>query len=276
MDRLNAYQTLAMLYKRKKHLINSHILNLTFSLAISDDSGKDQAIISNVKAFEYLLCDLQIWYEAPADIQRSLHERLNDLLNEKVNARIFVRLGMLKRLFHMIKEPTVITLNESNFKAVLSTVRIFIKDNLANEDFIKLGQFLVSLLPDSSLNEKPIVLERCQDNRDAEIRYTINLRNKLFDVIDEIVSTSQCTDKSVHFQEELQRLLGLDWFLLFLQPHVHSTTVIRSAKILFTLLLNMQNLNRFKESLQFGGWHNNVQVCLVKKRTLCRSYNNPI
>ena len=36
MDRLNGYQLLAMLYKRKKHLINSHILNLTFSLLNKD------------------------------------------------------------------------------------------------------------------------------------------------------------------------------------------------------------------------------------------------
>lgn len=259
MDRLNAYQTLAMLYKRKKHLINSHILNLTFSLAISDDSGKEQAIISNVKAFEYLLCDLQIWYEAPVDIQRSLHERLNDLLNERTNARIFVRLGMLKRLFLMIKEPTSITLNEANFKSMLSTLRILIRDNLTSEDFVKFGQFLVSLLPDSSFNEKSIDLDTCLDSQVAEISYSISLRNKIFDMIDEIVSPVQSTDKSVHFQEELQRLLGLDWFLLFLQPHVHASTVVRSAKILFTLLLNMQNLNRFKDSMQFGGWHTNVR-----------------
>jgi hypothetical protein len=49
-----------MLYRRKKHLINSHILNLTFSLVISDDFSKEQAIISNVKAFESLLGELEV------------------------------------------------------------------------------------------------------------------------------------------------------------------------------------------------------------------------
>ena len=69
-----------MMYKRKKHLINSHILNLTFSLVTSDDLNREQAVITNVKAFEALLCDLEIWYETPADIQRSLHERFNEML----------------------------------------------------------------------------------------------------------------------------------------------------------------------------------------------------
>jgi hypothetical protein len=69
-----------MLYRRKKHLINSHILNLTFSLVVSDDFSKEQAIITNFKAFESLLCELEVWYETPNEIQRSLHERFNDLL----------------------------------------------------------------------------------------------------------------------------------------------------------------------------------------------------
>lgn len=69
-----------MLYRRKKGLINSHTLNLTFSLVISDDLGKEQAIITNSKAFEALLVELEVWYETPNEIQRSLHERFNDLL----------------------------------------------------------------------------------------------------------------------------------------------------------------------------------------------------
>lgn len=83
-----------MLYKRKKSLINSHILNLTFSLAINDDNGKEQAVIANVKAFECLLCDLDIWHETPVEIQKSLYERFNDLLNDSqqlVNVRLFQR-----------------------------------------------------------------------------------------------------------------------------------------------------------------------------------------
>jgi hypothetical protein len=94
LERLNGYQLLAMLYKRKKNLINSHILNLTFSLAITDDNGKEQALISNLKAFECLLCDLDIWYETPTEIQRSLHERFNDLLSDSQqlsNVRLFQR-----------------------------------------------------------------------------------------------------------------------------------------------------------------------------------------
>jgi len=160
MERINGYQLLAMLFKRKNHLINSHILNLTFSLVISDDSGKEQAIVSNVKAFEYLLCDLEIWYETPVEIQRSLHERFNDLLNDQlVNIRLFQRLNMLKRLLYMIKEPISISLNETTLKCVLSTIKLLIAEHSTNEDLLKFGQYMVSLLPDIGTNEKIIKLE---------------------------------------------------------------------------------------------------------------------
>ena len=257
MERLNAYQLLAMLYKKKSGMLNSHILNLTFSLVVLDDSGKEQAIISNLRAFDYLLGDLNIWYSSPADIHRSLHERFNDLLNDQQNVKVFYRIGMLRRLLYMIKEPNASSLNENNLKSIFSTIRILIVEAVAADDLVTLGQYLVSLLPNAFItNENHIADLDFPSANSAEFNliYMIRLRNRLMVIIDEIVAQSPSSTKSIHFQEELQRLLGLDWLLLFMQPHVHKTTVVLSCKILFTLLLNMQNLNRFKDSLQCGGW----------------------
>jgi len=53
-------QILAMLYKKKQQLLNSHILHLTFSLVGTVDSGKESSIIPNKKAFEDILCDLEV------------------------------------------------------------------------------------------------------------------------------------------------------------------------------------------------------------------------
>ena len=268
INRINAYQLLAMLYKRKKHLINSHILNLTFSLVISDlDAGGissatsaatekqielHQPIISNTKAFEYLLCDLEIWYETPPEIQRSLHERFNDLLNDQItNARLFHRFNMLKRLLYMIREPNTNSLNENTLKHILSTIKILIVETQQNDDLVKFGQYVASLLP--MHNEKETKLQ------DPNVNYTIKLRNRLLGIVDDIISQNTCT-KSINFQEELQRLLGYDWFLLFMQPNVHKSTLVKACKILFTLLLNIQNLYRFKESSLCGGWLNPIQL----------------
>jgi len=49
-----------MLFKKKRHLLNSHILHLTFSLVGTLDSGRDTSSIPLKAAFENLLCDLEV------------------------------------------------------------------------------------------------------------------------------------------------------------------------------------------------------------------------
>ena len=51
---------LAVLFKKKRHLLNSHILHLTFSLVGTVDSGRESTVIPNKAAFEDLLCDLEV------------------------------------------------------------------------------------------------------------------------------------------------------------------------------------------------------------------------
>jgi len=60
MDRCRGYQTLAMLLRRKRHLLNSHILHLTFSLVGTVDSGRESSSIPNTTAFQDLLCDIEV------------------------------------------------------------------------------------------------------------------------------------------------------------------------------------------------------------------------
>ncbi len=54
------YQTLAVLFKKKRHLLNSHILHLTFSLVGTVDSGRETTVIPNKQGFEDILCDLEV------------------------------------------------------------------------------------------------------------------------------------------------------------------------------------------------------------------------
>lgn len=60
MDRRRGYQTLAMLLRRKRPLLNSHILHLTFSLVGTVDSGRESSSIPNTMAFQDLLCDIEV------------------------------------------------------------------------------------------------------------------------------------------------------------------------------------------------------------------------
>lgn len=52
MDQRRGYQTLAMLLRTKKTLLNSHILHLAFSLVGTVDSGRESSAIPNRVAFQ--------------------------------------------------------------------------------------------------------------------------------------------------------------------------------------------------------------------------------
>jgi hypothetical protein len=56
-----------MLFKKKRHLLNSHILHLTFSLVGTLDSGRECSVIPHKAAFENLLCDLEVMLTLPHD-----------------------------------------------------------------------------------------------------------------------------------------------------------------------------------------------------------------
>lgn len=56
------------------------------------------------------------------------------------------------------------------------------------------------------------------------------------------------------FCETVIKCLGYDWVLLFIQEHLHHTTIIWGLKILAVLLSHQHLLQIFKESSVNGGW----------------------
>lgn len=71
-----------MLLEEKCHLLNSHILHLVFALTGTLDSARETTVIPNQQAFEDLLCDLDVWKNAPEDLQRLLYEHFYELITE--------------------------------------------------------------------------------------------------------------------------------------------------------------------------------------------------
>ena len=64
-------QILALLLRRKKHLLNTHILHLTFALVGTVDSDRESSVIPNRVAFKDLLCDLEVINKRYGILQQS-------------------------------------------------------------------------------------------------------------------------------------------------------------------------------------------------------------
>lgn len=67
------------------------------------------------------------------------------------------------------------------------------------------------------------------------------------------------------FCEEVANVLGLDWSLLFLQAHVHPSTVVWGLRILVVLGSVPSLLTKFREGTSNGGWLHDTELVLHNK-----------
>ena len=82
MEQSNGYLSLAMLLRKKSSFLNSHILQLIVTLVGTIDTAKEVTGIPNLPAFRDILCDLELWHEAPAELEKSLFEHFFELLSD--------------------------------------------------------------------------------------------------------------------------------------------------------------------------------------------------
>lgn len=147
MDRKRSYQTLAMFFKKKRNLLNSHILHLTFSLVGTVNSGQESSAIPNITAFQDLLCDLEIWHGAPNDLLRSLLEHLLELSSEssekRSNIRIMRDLQLVTKLIHVI--PDIHDPNTSEI--VYSLLSVLLGSQPRHLDLLFFGQYIAAKVP---------------------------------------------------------------------------------------------------------------------------------
>lgn len=179
MDRRRSYQTLAMLLRRKRHLLNSHILHLAFGLVGTVDSGRESSTIPNKTAFQDLLCDLEVWHEAPGDLLRSHLEHLHELVFEsnekKHNTWVMRDLGLVEKLLHITPEVR----HAATRQVLFSLLNTLLGAQPRPNDLLLFGQFITSTLPrTSTLNEK--VIELREGEADCE---QILLRNRLVNAL---------------------------------------------------------------------------------------------
>jgi len=279
MDRKRCYQTLAMFFKKKRYLLNSHILHLTFSLVGTVNSGQEtSAAIPNITAFQDLLCDLEIWLNAPNGLLRSLLEHLLELVSEsaekRANIKIMRELQLVSKLLHIIGD-----ISENSTREILfSLLSILLGGQPRLVDLLHFGQFITAKLPNGADNEKNIDLKHLVSNKDftiiddSELGITngirnIILRNRCLSLLHSLLFTIRNTVNAI-ICDEISKILGLDWILLFMQPHIHSSTVVWSMRILVVLLANETLMTRFREGTMNGGYLRNTELISQNKNAV--------
>ncbi|KAL0979906.1 hypothetical protein UPYG_G00191390 [Umbra pygmaea] len=277
MERIKGYQLLAMLLKKKRHLLNSHILHLTFSLVGTVDSGHETSIIPNSTAFQDLLCDFEVWLHAPYELHLSLFEHFIELLTESSeaarNAKLLREFQLIPKLLLTLRDTS---LSQPTISAIGNVLSLLLQGFPNPYDLLRYGQFISSTLPTFAVCEKFVVMEinneeKLDGGNDDEFGGLLSanlilLRNRLLDILLKLLLTSK--EKCIvnaSACEELVRTLGFDWLLMFMEEHLHSSTVTAALWILVVLLSNQAILSRFKEGLTGGGWLDHTDSVLTNK-----------
>ncbi|KAF5299222.1 hypothetical protein FQA39_LY02395 [Lamprigera yunnana] len=271
MDRKRGYQTLAMLLRRKRHLLNSHILHLCFSLVGTVDSGRETSAIPNLTAFQDLLCDLEVWHEAPGELLRSHLEHLYELTSESSEKRnniwIMRDLQLVTKLLHIMPELK----HQATRQVLYLLLSILLGGQPRQADLLWFGQFIAATLPVSSVpSEKSINLREPDNENEGEGEHII-LRNRCLSLLHSMLFTSRNT-VSVMVCDEIVRTLGYDWVLLFMQSHIHYSTVIWALRILVVLCSISALMNRFKEGSSNGGWLHHTELVTQNKMAVVLGY----
>ncbi|OWK13789.1 hypothetical protein Celaphus_00017325, partial [Cervus elaphus hippelaphus] len=219
----------------------------------------------------------QVWLHAPYELHLSLFEHFIELLTESSEAS---KNAKLMREFQLIPK-LLLTLRDMSLSqptiAAISNVLSFLLQGFPNSnDLLRFGQFISSTLPTFAVCEKFVVMEINHEEKpdtgtEEEFGGLVSanlilLRNRLLDILLKLVYTSK-EKTSINLQacEELVRTLGFDWIMMFMEEHLHSTTVTAAMRILVVLLSNPSILIKFKEGLSGGGWLEQTDAVLTNK-----------
>ncbi|KAM7016761.1 WD repeat- and FYVE domain-containing protein 4 [Passerculus sandwichensis] len=266
MRHIHGYQLLSYLLKRKTRLLNNRILQLIFSLVGTAELGFESSVIKNYSAFQYVLCNFELWMKAPENLDLVLLSHLVEILQSSrdasQNIAIAYQVQMVPKLVFLFNDPEI-----SSFKiTVACTILSHLLQGYFNtRDVLRIGLFLVYTLKPSSVDENQIyqdsVAERPTEALNQTSGRTICLRNQLLRMLLDVIRSDKL-ELSSEEKEKTFLALGPDWFLLFTQSYLHFSTVVLGIKLLLCFLHNRLLLNKFKEGIVAGRWLENSSAGL--------------
>ncbi|XP_026164856.1 WD repeat- and FYVE domain-containing protein 4 isoform X1 [Mastacembelus armatus] len=242
MNRINGYKLLAFLLKMKSSLVSYRTFQLVLCLSSSLDLSSGSSFLQNTPAFQALLCDLEVWQNTPDNLDLSVLKHLAEVLKSSSSdsswsAAVMHRMGLLPKLLFELSDPAVTV---QKVKIISCVITSLLKAHFTPLDVSRLGLFLVYTLPPLSNKTEG---EEVSDSDLSEDMPALSsgpatlvwIRNQLLLVVCEIFNSESFLIKDQ--QKALFDCLGSDWFLLFLQPHLHPST-LKLGLVLLTHFLS--------------------------------------
>ncbi|XP_047459291.1 WD repeat- and FYVE domain-containing protein 4 isoform X2 [Mugil cephalus] len=255
MNRINGYKLLAFLLKMKSSLVSHRTFQLLQCLWSSVELSSGAGCLQNTSAFQALLCDLEVWQNTSDHLDLSVLNYFAEILkssNDSSDATAMHRMGLLPKLLFEFSDLTV---TFEKVKIISCIVTSLLKAYFSPVDISRLGLFLVYTLPPSGNVTEGSEIYDGDLSLDllAQSCGPANLiwkRNQMLHVLCEILSSDSLltTDQ----RNTVLDSLGSDWFLLFLQPHLHPSTLKLGLILLTHFLLSPSQQSSFRDGVLPG------------------------
>ncbi|KAM3836501.1 WD repeat- and FYVE domain-containing protein 4 [Vipera latastei] len=252
------YEILAYLLKKKTHLLNSRILHLVLSIGGTSEAGLEQSTIKNVEIFQHIVCNFQLWCPASENLDLPLFKHLTEVLQssreKSSTATLIQQAQMVPKLLLLLGDSGIPTSRVHRISALLCHS---LQGHFSIKDLCWIGLFLVYTLCPASIDENETFSNSIPESFGQDLTQTpgkmVWLRNQLLSMLLDVIQPDKL-HLSSEIQEKMFQALGPDWFLMFMQSHVHETTVVLAAKLLFHFLHNRAHLHEFRDGMMAGLW----------------------
>lgn len=112
--------------------------------------------------------------------------------------------------------------------------------------------------------EKNLTLRESDEHGNNGEGENILLRNRCLQLLHTMLWTPRGA-LSMAVCDEISRILGFDWLLLFMQPNLHPSTVVWAMRIIIVLGSIPALLSRFREGSANGGWLRHTELVSQNK-----------
>ncbi|XP_061545443.1 WD repeat- and FYVE domain-containing protein 4 isoform X3 [Phycodurus eques] len=256
MNRICGYKLLAFLLKMKRNLVRHRTFQLILYLSSSMELSCGSDCLQNEAAFQDLLLDLEVWKNTSENLDISVLGHFAEILkspsNESRIAAVMCRMGVLPYLLFELCDPSV---TYQKVKVVSCVITCLLNAHITPLDISRLGLFLIYTLPPLRNAVESHGMSDCDLSQDTEVKGSAPvslmwIRNQLLLVLCDILSSDSPLIKDQ--QNTVYDVLGIDWFLLFLKPHLHSSTVKLGLILLTRFLSCPTHQSNFREAVLPG------------------------
>uniref|UniRef100_A0A8C1GW56 WDFY family member 4 n=1 Tax=Cyprinus carpio TaxID=7962 RepID=A0A8C1GW56_CYPCA len=236
MKRTNGYKLLSFLLKMKSKLISSRIFQLIMAIVGTMELGIFTVRIPNITAFQDILCDFEVWQSAPENLDICVLNHFVEILKSpgQQNAEVMHRLNMMSKLLILLHDNSV---TRRKVSVICTIIRSLLEEHFNITDIKRhklTAYMLFKLFVALGWSQTP--------------GRSVWIRNQLLSMLSSLIISN---NSSIN-QEEVFFALGSDWFLIFLQGHIHTSTVLLVLTLLTHFLSYPSILAKFREGVSPG------------------------